>query len=112
MAPAKPRTPRVARELRASKFQAIFDFAEQLRPLVESPAFSGFFAAIERELQDAMVNAAIDDDLGRRNAAIRLSILRDLKKHFTDCVSRGGRAAEELARLEAEAKQRDKTNAE
>lgn len=87
-------------EIKAAKLRAHAELGSTLKSLVESPAFAGFFNGKEREFTEAMVKAAVDDDCARRNQAIKIELLRQLRTHFTDCVVRADRAEADLKKLE------------
>lgn len=87
------------------KLRQHIDAAETLRPLLEHPAFSGFFNAEKADLIAEMVNAKPTDDATRRDAAMRLATLEKFRTHLINVLTAGERAARGIKEIE------DKANA-
>jgi hypothetical protein len=74
--------------------------AMRLSDLMSDPIVGEFFSNVRSRLIDQMINAPIEDDQGRRNAAIELRIANNLETYLRDTVKIGMRATDELRRYD------------
>lgn len=62
--------------------------------LITDEVVLAWFANERKRLVEEMINAPIEDDTGRRAAAVRLQLLKDLKNHLTTEATLGRRELE------------------
>lgn len=82
------------------RLRAHIEAGDTLRALIEHPAYSGFFNAMEAEYTQEMRNARLEDDAGRRNAAIKLNMLAIFRQHMSDVATRAKSARAKLETIE------------
>jgi len=73
-----------------------------MRTFISHVEVQGFFADYEARQVDEIVTRSPDDNEGRRDAALRLAAMRELKSAMEAIVSSGDRATRKLELLNNE----------
>ena len=87
---------------RIAKLTDVAEVGRELKPLMSPVVQQKFFAAVERQLCNAMIDAKTDED--RRHAAHFARAVRELNSFIRNAVDTGERAPEAIAKL------KEKTN--
>lgn len=75
-----------------SKLIAHADAGKRMQIFLDDPVIQAFLDNRRRDLMSEMLNAKIEDDATRRNAALSIRALDDLKTFLTNAVTNGNRA--------------------
>lgn len=87
---------------KTTRLVAHADAGERIRILLDDPVIAAFFRMTRDEFAGEMVSAPIADDEARRNAAIKIALLDDLKLHLENAVTNGERAKKALDKMKRE----------
>lgn len=82
---------------RIAKLTEVAEIGRELKPLLSPVVQEKFFAAVERQLCNLMIDAKTDDE--RRNAAHFAKAVRELNAFIRNAVNSGERAPETIAQL-------------
>ncbi len=82
---------------RIAKLTEVAEIGNELKPLMSPVVQQKFFAAVEGQLCNLMIDAKTDDD--RRNAAHFARAVRELNSFVRNAVDAAARAPETIAKL-------------
>ena len=87
---------------KTAKLVAHAEAGHRMRIILDDPVVTAFFRNKREDFARAMIAAPIADDETRRNAAIQIALLDDLKMQLENAVTYGDRAVKALEKIKKE----------